>query len=742
MRKSILPLVFLAALAQAITYPAFFVIKKNTAGSPADLAWTDTVKLSTAADSARVSDTANYCRHCSGGVSSVTGGAGITVAPTTGAVIVTASVTPAVLADTATAIRAAIAASGIDSATASALAAIQVHDSLSVFVPDSTRAAHIADTAKRAGWAKVADSSRIAYASVSDTNFLRYRKDSSYATWQRSFARSLELYWDSSSVESFTAFRPNEIWMRHRDGGPFVRIIANTYSYEYGRKVRITGSLFGDVDSSCGLEVNGPITGAYFSGNLSGTSDSAKRSRYADSASASNIAATATKLATARTIATSGDATGTATSFDGSANISIPVTVTKINGTALSGLATGILKNTTSTGVPSIAVAGTDYLAPTGGATVTTLGTITSGTWTGTTIAAANGGTGQTSYTIGDILYASTTTALSKLADVATGKVLISGGVGVAPSWGQAVLTSAVTGVLPVANGGTNISAPGATAGNLRWNGSAYAIDTTAYLTSSTGVTSITGTANQVIASASVGAVTLSLPQSIATTSSPTFAGGTFTGALSGTSATFSGDVVGNTWMHCAAYGVLTGNSETVNGSPWYGLGVSNISGYGGLGNYVQLGSYFGLRFQVANYAMVFNDGGLTVPVNISGTSATFSSTLTVTGATTHSAGVKFASVDQSSAITIGVATPQLIHVTASLTITLPTASSTYAGLTYYVIGGTSYTKTFSFTATNVFSSTALGTWSQSGQGVTTLAFTNRFIIVTCDGSSWNIAAW
>lgn len=42
-----------------------------------------------------------------------------------------------------------------------------------------------------------------------------------------------------------------------------------------------------------------------------------------------------------------------------------------------------------------------------------------------------------------------------------------------------------------------------------------------------TGVTSITGTADQVIASSSTGAVTLSLPQSIATTSNPTFAGAT-----------------------------------------------------------------------------------------------------------------------------------------------------------------------------------------------------------------------
>jgi hypothetical protein len=35
-----------------------------------------------------------------------------------------------------------------------------------------------------------------------------------------------------------------------------------------------------------------------------------------------------------------------------------------INGTTLSALATGLLKNTTGSGVPSIAVAGTDYAAP------------------------------------------------------------------------------------------------------------------------------------------------------------------------------------------------------------------------------------------------------------------------------------------------------------------------------------------------------------------------------------------
>lgn len=50
-------------------------------------------------------------------------------------------------------------------------------------------------------------------------------------------------------------------------------------------------------------------------------------------------------------------------------------------------------------------------------------------------LAAANGGTGQSSYAVGDLLYASATTTLSKLADVAAGSVLVSGGVGVAPAW-------------------------------------------------------------------------------------------------------------------------------------------------------------------------------------------------------------------------------------------------------------------------------------------------------------------
>jgi hypothetical protein len=73
-------------------------------------------------------------------------------------------------------------------------------------------------------------------------------------------------------------------------------------------------------------------------------------------------------------------------------------------------------------------------------------------------LAVARGGTNNASYAVGDILYASGTTALSRLADIVIGNALISGGVGIAPIWGKIGLTSHVSGVLGVSNGGTGAS--------------------------------------------------------------------------------------------------------------------------------------------------------------------------------------------------------------------------------------------------------------------------------------------
>lgn len=91
-----------------------------------------------------------------------------------------------------------------------------------------------------------------------------------------------------------------------------------------------------------------------------------------------------------------------------------------------------------------------------GQASITTLGTIATGVWNGTAIAAANGGTGQAGgYTTGDLLQATGASTLSKLASVATGNALLSGGVGTASAWGKVGLTTHVSGTLAVGNGGT-----------------------------------------------------------------------------------------------------------------------------------------------------------------------------------------------------------------------------------------------------------------------------------------------
>lgn len=71
------------------------------------------------------------------------------------------------------------------------------------------------------------------------------------------------------------------------------------------------------------------------------------------------------------------------------------------------------------------------------------------------TLPSTLGGTDNSSYAVGDLLYASGTTTLAKLADIATGNALISGGVTTAPSWGKIGLTTHVSGTLPIANGGT-----------------------------------------------------------------------------------------------------------------------------------------------------------------------------------------------------------------------------------------------------------------------------------------------
>jgi hypothetical protein len=108
-----------------------------------------------------------------------------------------------------------------------------------------------------------------------------------------------------------------------------------------------------------------------------------------------------------------GDGTWSTPTFSG---------VTSITGTANRVTVTG-------TTTPNIDIAA-NYVGQT---SITTLGTIATGVWNGTAVDATHGGTGQTAYTVGDLLYASSTTALSKVGIGTAGQVLqVVGGI---PTW-------------------------------------------------------------------------------------------------------------------------------------------------------------------------------------------------------------------------------------------------------------------------------------------------------------------
>jgi hypothetical protein len=133
---------------------------------------------------------------------------------------------------------------------------------------------------------------------------------------------------------------------------------------------------------------------------------------------------------------------------------SVTNTAIGITSAAVSGLAASATTDTTNaanitTGTLNTARLSGSYTGITG------VGTLAAGTWNGSVIGAIYGGTGFASYTVGDLLFADTTTSLAKLAGAAVGNALISGGVASAPSYGKIGLATHVSGTLPIANGGS-----------------------------------------------------------------------------------------------------------------------------------------------------------------------------------------------------------------------------------------------------------------------------------------------
>ena len=145
---------------------------------------------------------------------------------------------------------------------------------------------------------------------------------------------------------------------------------------------------------------------------------------------------------------------------------------------AFSTAGTGTLTlRTTNTTDVTFPVTGTLLAAP-GSTSITTVGTITTGTWNGTVISAAFGGTGLSSGTSGGVLYFNSTSTIASSGALTANQIVLGGGAsgptvlgslgtvntvlhgnaGGVPSFSAVSLTADVSGVLPATSGGTGVN--------------------------------------------------------------------------------------------------------------------------------------------------------------------------------------------------------------------------------------------------------------------------------------------
>jgi hypothetical protein len=261
--------------------------------------------------------------------------------------------------------------------------------------------------------------------------------------------------------------------------------------------------------------------------------------------------------------------TGTAGTYGSASNVPVFTTnaqgqVTSVTNTAIAiaaGAVSGLAASaTTDTTNASNITSGT---LPTGRLTgsytgITGVGTLAAGTWNGSTIAANYGGTGYASYAVGDILYANTTTSFAKLADVAVGNALISGGVGAAPSWGKIGLATHISGTLPIANGGTGLTTTPANGVIDIGNGTGFTRTT---LTAGSNVSITNGSGSITIAATSSGTVS-----SVASGNGMDFTTITSTGTVTmGTPSTLSAATTNSLTPTSHTHAITTASANTAS---------------------------------------------------------------------------------------------------------------------------------------------------------------------------------
>ena len=251
-----------------------------------------------------------------------------------------------------------------------------------------------------------------------------------------------------------------------------------------------------------------------------------------------------------------GDASGDPATLDVGSSTAITILGTVAtgvwNGTAIANA--NLANSTVSYGGISLALGASDATpafnlsdatAYTGDSSLVTVGTIASGTWNGTAVGVAYGGTAISSYAAGDILYASGSTTLAKLAKGSDTEVLtLASGV---PTW-AAPTTGDITGV----TAGTGLSG-GGTSGTVTLNVEA----------SQTQITSV----------GALGAGSISSGFGAIDVGSSSIDGGTITG-------TFSGNITGN------VTGNASGTAATVTGAAQTAItSVGTLTGLGTSGS-------------------------------------------------------------------------------------------------------------------------------------------------------------